>query len=71
MTGGVCCVVFCFVIFAVCWLVLCFIFSMIFGWIVVYGSLLGVGHLSYSGSTGFLLISISIFASVGLFRTWK
>lgn len=47
------------------------ILSMILGSIAVYGILLGVGQLIYNDSTGFLLISISIFASVGLFRTWK
>jgi hypothetical protein len=39
--------------------------------IAVYGILLGVGQLIYSDSTGFILISISILASIGLFRTWK
>ena len=47
------------------------ILSMILGSIAVYGILLGVGQLIYNDSTGFLLISISIIASVGLFRTWK
>jgi len=47
------------------------ILSMILGSIAVYGILLGVGQLIYNDSTGFLLISISIFASIGLFRTWK
>ena len=47
------------------------ILSMILGSIAVYGILLGVGQLIYNDSTGFLLITISIFASIGLFRTWK
>ena len=47
------------------------ILSMILGSIVVYGILLGVGQLIYNDSTGFLLITISVFASIGLFRTWK
>ena len=47
------------------------ILSMILGSIAVYGILLGVGQLIYNDSTGFLLISISIISSVGLFRTWK
>lgn len=42
------------------------ILSMILGSIAVYGILLGVGQLIYNDSTGFLLISISIIASVGL-----
>jgi Na+/proline symporter len=47
------------------------ILSMILASIAVYGILLGVGQLIYSDSTGFILISISILASIGLFRTWK
>ena len=47
------------------------ILSMILGSIAVYGILLGVGQLIYNDSTGFLLITISVFASIGLFRTWK
>ena len=47
------------------------ILSMILGSVAVYGILLGVGQLIYNDSTGFLLITISIFASIGLFRTWK
>jgi SSS family solute:Na+ symporter len=47
------------------------ILSMLLGCIAVYGILLGVGQLIYNDSNGFVLIGISFFASIGLFRTWK
>ena len=47
------------------------ILLMLLGCIAVYGILLGVGQLIYNDSNGFVLIGISIFASIGLFRNWK
>ena len=48
------------------------ILSMIFGCVAVYGFLLGVGQLIYGEiGSGVLICGLGVFASFGLFKTWK
>ena len=48
------------------------ILSMIFGCVAVYGFLLGVGQLIYGEiGSGVLILGLGVFASFGLFKTWK
>jgi hypothetical protein len=45
---------------------------MIFGCVAVYGFLLGVGQLIYGEiGSGVLICGLGVFASFGLFKTWK
>ena len=48
------------------------ILSMILGCISVYSFLLGVGQLLYGEiGSGMLICGLGLFASIGLFKTWK
>jgi len=47
------------------------ILLMLLGCVAVYGVLLGVGQLIYGQSNGTILIGVSFFATIGLFRFWK
>lgn len=48
------------------------ILSMILGCVAVYGFLLGVGQLIYGEiGSGVLICGLGVFASIGLFKTWK
>ena len=57
---------------AVPWTVPKGILSMMLGCIAVYGFLLGVGQLIYGEiGSGVLICGLGVFASFGLFKTWK
>ena len=48
------------------------ILSMVLGCTAVYGFLLGVGQLIYGhAESGLMICGLGVFASVGLFKTWK